>query len=307
MESCTGFGNTGYYQNCDSNFKVMRGLFVVPTFDGDGVRNKVAAGTEIDDDFISDMINESDPLKRWYPVMPIEAATAEREDPTVYTNPSGSKEFVKDGVKNLSFELRRRGAEFKGQIESCPCSELSFFAIDADGKLRGLITGVNENSDFYPIAIQPGSFYSKLIDATEDNPEHLKVDFQYELTVRDSLLRTYPSNLLTADNILATKGLYDVFGLVTVPIVTGFTVDFSTIYTDGDNYKPEGLLAADFALYNETDESAVVITSVTEVSPGKYDFVIPAQSVADVLTLTPTKLGFDFTEVIENMPITIGA
>ncbi len=300
MESCNGFGNTGFYQNCDSNFKVMRGIFIVPTFDADGVRNMVAAGTEIDDDFISDAINEADPLKRWYPLMPIEAATSEREDPTIFTNPSGAKEFVKDGVKNLSFELRRRGSEFKGQIESCPCSELSFFAIDADGKLRGLITGVNVDSDFFPIPIQSGSFYSKLIDATEENPEHLRVDFQFDLTVKDSLLRTYPSNLLTANNLLSTKGLYDVFSAVTGISTTGFTVDLTTIYSDGDKYKPTGLLMADFVLNNLTDPAVVTVTSVTETSPGVYVFVTPAQTALDVMELVPTKLGFDFTAVVEN-------
>ncbi len=297
MDGCNGFGNTGYYQNCDSNFKALRGIFAMSTFDADGEKNKVEAGTEIDADFLADKLNEADPLKRWYPLMPIEAAAGERADPTLFTNPSGSIEFVKDGVKNLSFELRRRGAEFKGQIDACPCAELSFFGVDAAGKLRGLITGVNENSDFFPIPIQPGSFYSKLVDATEENPEHLLVNFQWELTVKDSLLRVYPTNLVTAE-LLSAKGLYDVFAAYSDISTLGFTADFSTLYTDGDKYKPEGLLIADFDLHNDTDPADVVITSVTETSPGVYVFVMPAQTALDSLTLTPTKLGFDFSEVV---------
>jgi hypothetical protein len=300
MEACNGFGNTGFYQNCDSNFKVMRGLFVVPTYDGDGVKNKIAAGTAIDAAYLTARLNDADKTKRWYPIMQLENTTEERGDPTLFTNPSGAVEFVKDGVKTFASELRRRGAEFKGQIESCECNELSFFAIDIDGRLRGLIETVEDGSpDFFPIPIQPGSFYSKLAGATEENPEHITFSFQYELTVKDSLLRIYPTSLTTAD-LLNAKGLYDVYSTISDIAVTGFKADLRTLYTDGDKYRPTGLVAGDFALYNVTDAGAVVITSATETEPGVYTFVFAGQTVADVLRLTPTKNGFDFTAVVEN-------
>jgi hypothetical protein len=294
MESCNGFGNTGYYQNCDSNFKVMRGLIIVPKFNADGERNKIAAGTEITEAALTALLNNADKTVRWYPIPEIEAATGERTDPTLFTNPSGAIEFVKDGVKTLQFELRRRGSEFKGQIESCECNELAFYAIDIDGRIRGLIETVEDGSpDLYPIPIQPGSFYSKL------------VDFQIGITVQDSLLRIYPSSLTTAD-MLAARGLYDVYVDYSDISQTGFTATLRTIYSDGERFRPEGLVAADFALYNDTDSLAVVITTVTETSPGVYVFVIPSQTVADSMTLTPTKNGFDFAEVIDS-PIVVEA
>jgi hypothetical protein len=300
MESCNGFGNTGFYQNCDSNFKVMRGLYIVSRYDGDGVKNKIAAGTEITAAYLTARLNDADKAKRWYPVTQLENTTEERADPTLFTNPSGATEFVKDGVKTFATELRRRGAEFKGQIEACECNELAFFAIDIDGRLRGLIESIEDGSpDFFPIPIQPGSFFSKLVGATEDNPEHLTVSFQYELTVKDSLLRIYPSSLTTAD-LLNAKGLYDVFSDITDIAQTGFTATLRTIYSDGDKYRPAGLVAGDFALYNVTDSAAVAITSVTETSNGVYVFVFASQTVADVLRLTPTKNGYDFSEVVEN-------
>lgn len=299
MELCTGFGNTGYYENCDSNFKVMRGMFIVPTYDSTGAKNAIPAGTVIDGTYLTARLNDTDATKRWYPLMHIEAANSERGDAVVFTNPSGAIEFVKNGVKNVSFELRRRGSEFKGQIEACPCSELSFFALDLDGKLRGLITGIDTVSDFFPVPIQPSSFYSKLVDAVEENPEHLLVNFQYELTVKDSLLRTYPTNLVTTD-LSAAKGLYDVYMDVSNVTTTGFTASLRTIYTDGSKYRPTGLVAGDFALYNVTDASAIVITSVTESSPGVYDFVIPTTTTSKVKRLTPTKPSFDFTPVVNN-------
>lgn len=298
-EECTGFGNTGFYENCDSNFKVMRGLFIVPTYDATGARNKIAAGTLVDAAYLSARLSDTDKLKRWYPLMPIEAATSDRQDPVTFANPSGSIEFVKQGVKNFNAEIRRRGAEFKGQIDACECNALSFFAVDIDGKLRGMITTLDAVSDFYPIAIQPGSFNSKLVDATEENPEHLMFNFQYELSVKDSLLRVYPTNLSTANYLLA-KGLYDVFMDVSSVTTTGFVASLRTIYTDGDKFRPTGLLVGDFALYNESDELAIVITSVTENDPGVYTFVMPANPTTEIKKLTPTKAGFDFAKVVAN-------
>jgi hypothetical protein len=278
----------------------MRSLFVTPTYDSDGVKNKIAAGTEINDAFLTARLNDSDKTKRWYPIPQLENTVEERADPTLFTNPSGAIEFVKDGVKSFSSELRRRGAEFKGQIETCECNELSFYAVDIDGRLRGLIESIEDGSpDFFPIPIQPGSFYSKMVAATEDNPEHLTFNFQYEITVKDSLLRIYPGSLTTAD-LLGARGLFDVFSDVSDESTTTFTLDLRTIYTDGDNFKPTGLVAGDFALYNVTDSLAVVITTVTESSPGVYDFVFPAQSAADVLRVTPTKNGYDFEAVVDN-------
>ncbi len=302
-EICSGFGNTGYYENCESNFKVMRGIIFTPTFDGSGVLNKVAAGTEIDEDYLSDQINEADPLKRWYPVMGIEAVAAERADPILFTNPSGAIEFVKDGVKTVNFEVRRLGSEYLGVLKACGCSKTSFFSIDADNKIRGKITAVNVASDFYPVKMQPGSFYSKLIDATEENPEHILVSFQYGITEKDENLRVYPTSLTTAD-FLGSIGLIDVYSAYTVVTTTGFVADLTTRFTDGDEFKPEGLLVGDFAL--TADGTPVVITSVAENTPGKYTFVIPTTLTTKVKVLTPTKDGYDFKNVVANS-FTVGA
>ncbi len=296
-EACVGFGNTGYYTTCDALFKVLRGMFLMNTRDSDGNLNKVPAGTIIDDTFISGKVNETDKTKRWYPIMGIENATGVRAEPVFYENESGAKEFVKQGARDLSFELRRRGSEYLGQILSCPCDELSVFFIDGDGKLRGKITAVGSASDFYPIRIQPASQYATIVFSTPDNPEHLMVQFQHALTERDELLRTYPAGLIEAE-LLDAKGLVDVYASFSDILTTSFTADLTTIYTEGDLYRPTGLLVGDFTLYDETAAAAVVITSVTETTPGVYDFVIPSTALINVKRLTPTKIGYDFSAVV---------
>ncbi len=298
----TGFGNTGFYETCDSNFKVMRGAFIMNTTDDDGDFNLIPYGTEIDQAYLDARVNDPDPSTRWYPVMNVEEAASTRADPTVYTAGSGAIEIVKQGPRDLSFEIRNRGAEYLGQIKACSCESLSFFAVDAEGKLRGkILDKTNPESDLYPIKIQPNSFNSSLIVATEDNPEHLLVTWQYGLQEKDELLRVYPSGLVSAD-LLGAKGLIDVFLTVTGVTTTGFTAKLSTLYSTNvggvEKFNVSGLVTADFDLYNVTDAAPIVITSATESTPGTYVFVIPTTPTSEIKRLTPDKLGFDFGQVV---------
>jgi hypothetical protein len=98
----------------------------------------------------------------------------------------------------------------------------------------------------------------------------------------------------TNTNVLLLNGLLDVEIAISNEAVDGFTATLGYIYaTVGDTTPVEGLLVGDFELYNETSEAAIVITSVTESSEGVYDFVIPTQTAADVLTLTVVKDGLE--------------
>ena len=303
MADClTGFGNTGFYETCDSNFKVMRGAFILKTTDDDGDLNLIPYGTEIDQAYLDARINDPDPSTRWYPVMDIEEAVSARAEATFYTAGSGAKEFVKQGARDLSFEIRKQGSEYLGQIKACSCEALSFFAVDAEGKIRGkILDKTNPESDLYPIKIQPNSFDSQLIVATEDNPEHLLVTWQYGLNEKDELLRVYPSGLVTAD-ILGAKGLIDAFLTVSAVTTTQFTAKLTTLYSTNvggvDKFNVSGLVAADFDLYDVTAGAPVVITSVVESTPGTYVFTIPVTPTANVKRLTPDKMGFDFGQVV---------
>lgn len=299
MEDCTtAFGNTGAYEKC-SSFKATRGYYIVPVFADDGTENKIPAGTELTEAFLTSQLSNTDSSKRWYPLINAEAVASERGDDKYYDYPSGAREFIAQGIKNVTFELRQRGPEFLGQIKTCACEELAFFAIDLEGNLRGSILGVDEVSDFYPTKIQPATFSPNLIEATEDAPERLKVQFQVEINEKDDLLRVYPKSLVTA-KLLKAKGLYDVYMDVSNITATGFTASLRTIYTDGDKFRPTGLVAGDFALYNKTDSVAITITTVAESSPGVYVFVHPTTVTSKVRRLTPTKPTFDFSKVVAN-------
>ncbi|WP_196302365.1 hypothetical protein, partial [Streptococcus pneumoniae] len=59
-----------------------------------------------------------------------------------------------------------------------------------------------------------------------------------------------------------------------------------------------GLVAGDFALYNVTDSAAVTVGSVAESPDGTYLITFAAQTANDVLRITPTKAGYDFSAVV---------
>jgi hypothetical protein len=104
-------------------------------------------------------------------------------------------------------------------------------------------------------------------------------------TLNHSFISGLINNADTSKRLMLTPSV--------VITTTGFVSKIDTIYgAKYDSTVFAGGVLADFTLYNETTASSVTITSVTEAPDGTYTFVIPAQSSADVLTLTFSKLGF---------------
>ena len=99
------------------------------------------------------------------------------------------------------------------------------------------------------------------------------------------------------------RGILDVNAVYSSISTTGFVMATTSDY--GDVKTPlvvKGLLLADFSLYNNTAAASVVITSVTESPDGTYTFVIPAQTSADVMTLTISADGFELQDTTITIP-----
>ncbi len=62
MESCAcdaGLSNLGY-PGCSTAIKVARAIYIVPTLDSTGQKNKITVATEIDDAFLAARVNDPD-------------------------------------------------------------------------------------------------------------------------------------------------------------------------------------------------------------------------------------------------------
>lgn len=302
-----GIGNTGSIAVCSSQFKYVAGMILMHSFAADGTENKIDADELLDDAYLTAAINDPDPTKRWYPLAtPFNAFTSERADPVFEELDNGSREFIKQGVRTVNFQIREQSTIYLGQLQACPCEQLSFFLIDAQGKLMGVVKS-KFGQDLYPIKMQPSSLYSAYIFGTATTNEHLTVSFQFALAENDALLRVYNDELVEG-SLLNLKGLLDVSPTFSNIAATGFKVKLATIFSKGNKYNASGLLVGDFTLTG--NGAPIVITSVVETpnadgtGSGTYTFVIPTTATSVVKVLTPDKAGFDFAPVIAS-PFTV--
>jgi hypothetical protein len=294
--SCgSGLGNTGV-PDCYKSIKVATGIIFVPTYKADGTRVKIAAGTTLDETYFTDAVNEADKQDRWYPMQGITNVTSEQGDPIYDEASNGSKSFVRQGVRPMSFEVRTGGSVLVKQTNAGKCTLTSFFLIDAENKLIGLdLTGTNEF--LYPIPVQRESLNAKYIMATDSTVEKVSIAFDWDMAVSDGQL----SYMDVEDDVILTdlKGLLDVKATYSGISQTGVTITLEEIYGGvGSKNKVSGLVSGDFVFYNVTDSSAVTASTFTETSDGVYAVTFTSQTVADVIRVTPTKNRYDFSAVV---------
>ena len=303
MQACDcneTLANTGTV-SCPTVANVTKKVIFVPTFDNDGALNKLDLSVELSQAVLDALINESDASKRWYPTPLIENVVTERADSSFDEAPSGRKAFIKQGTKNTTYEIWKEGGALQGQLEKIRCSDVSVFIIDIDGGIRGTITDDNDGF-LYPVKIDNDSFDVKMIDATDTTVAKLAVTYDYDQTESDSSLRMISSGDITAD-LLGANGLLDISSTIIGVITTStVTVKLTTIFGSAGNLiTDKGLIDTDFALAElSPTPGVVVISTVVENPDGTYLITFATATSGDVLELTPTKAGRDYTQVIAN-------
>lgn len=298
--SCdTIMGNTGT-PSCLDMLKVGKGVFFVPTYDSDGVRNFIDATETLDDAFFAALISQADKTKRFYPLQKMNAITSARAEDVVETRSDGGRRKIKDGIRDFSFEIWEGGAQLKKQLDSGSCTDMSFYIFNK-GQLIGMdLTG--EGLELHPIRIGKDSLSIPYTFTDDAVGEKITVSFQFDQDEYDGNL----SFVTPEDDVVFTeyKGLIDMFVTYSAITTTGFRAKIQTKYGALNAARADqGLLVADFALYNNTNSTSITITSVTESSAGVYDFVIPS-TVSKTLRLTPSATGRDYAAVIAKTFVT---
>jgi hypothetical protein len=289
----TGLGNTGV-GGCIEEIKDTIGLIMVNTLDSTGVKTKIDITDVINDAYVTALINESEKKDRWFPLMNLENIATERPQAIFVTSNTGTKKRVKQAVRNFTAEIWTGGIALMNAIAGNRCADLSVYKIDSDGKLVGISNG---DGYLYPFKVQSNTFDVRLAENDGQNPEKLLIEFDYDKSVRDETT----AYLLTEDDIDLTtiKGLLDITSTVTNITTTSFKIKL-TLPDGALNSRKvlSNLLQADFALYNVTDSSAVTISSFAESPEGTYTLGFTAQTSADVIRVTPSKDGYDFSLVV---------
>jgi len=302
--SCeVGLGNTGT-PNCEEIAKVGKKLIFVPTYKADGTRNGLDLTSAIDNAVITALINAADQEERWYPAPNLENVEDVRADPITESANSGTSYFIQEGQRTFVGLMFDQGSVLLGKLQAMVCQQMSAYVVDKGASLIGVVDP-SAPTIFRPIDIQDSTFYPRLVKATDTAIQKIQLNFTWSDLENDANLRMILATEVPDVSFLNLRGLLDVDAEYSNESTTTFTAALSLQYGTALAKNPvKGLVIGDFSLYNETTPGAVAITSVTESAPGVYDFVFPAQTASDVLTLTPTKNGYDFTNVVES-PITL--
>lgn len=289
--------NTGR-PGCAPIQSVTKSLIVVPIYKADGTKNFIDTTVTLNAAYFTAKINHADTTQRWYPITGMKNVTVEKADSVFEEFEDASKIFIREGLKSFTTIIPNADPTFLGKIKNLRCAEFGVYVIDKDGNLIGSSTEANK---LYPIAIDAASWNPTLVSATDTTVQKVQLTFDYSIDEMDENLQMILSTDVTGVNLLSLEGLLDVNSSYSSIALTSFVAKLTTDYGSiVSKQAVKGLVAADFALYNVTDAASVTITSSTESPAGTYTIVYPAQGATEVLRLTPTKNGYDFTKVIAN-------
>jgi hypothetical protein len=298
MSACecnVSLGNTGN-PSCEPIFSVMRNLIVVKKYADDGTLNKIDLTATLNQAYFTARVNDVDASKRWFPIKDLLNVTSEKADSVFEEFEDTSKVKIREGVRSISALIAKVSPTYLGKLKGYECDEVGVFVVGVEGELMG---SKGENADYmYPIEVDSASWNPTMVFGTDSTIQKINLAFDWALSQRDEDLIMILASDVSPVNLLNLSGLLDVSATYSTIGLSAFTATLKTEY--GSALNPilvKGLIITDFALYNVTDSLAVTIISVTEVA-GVYTFTYAAQGTGEVLRLTPTKNGYDFTSVV---------
>lgn len=294
-----GLGNTGL-PNCKTVIDVARRLFDMPLYDSTGARNGIPLAdvvSGIDQDYWDDLINNPDKSKRLYPTPDLEAVTNERPESQFETSPGGTKQFLKKTPRTFSAEWWNIPTQFIGPVEQGRCVKHGKFILTTTGQFVGEKSA--DGTMLYPIAVDEQSLDVRWQPKTDTTGQKLIVTFDWAQYVKDENLWLLEPSEFSGD-LFTINGLLDIEAVFSGISTTGATVYLTANYgTFALKVADTGLLLADSVLSNTTTPAVVVKSTWVESTlvPGTYSYTHAAQSAADVMRLTITKDGRDYTLV----------
>ena len=305
MANCCSLtvANTGF--GCTPIMEVVEKFIEVSYFKNDGTINEIDLTDTFNLAYFTALVNNADETLRWYPLPFVKNMVDERADSDFETFDDKTKIERQVGIRSVKTMITTLGnnagavsPQMVGKINDKKCKVSGLFGIT---KSKQLVGEMINDGYLAPIRIDNGSISAKLIK-TGSGATTQKIDlaFDWHLDVQDERLRTIEPNEMSTD-ISLLNGLLDVTSTYSAIGQTSFKATLKTQY--GSFLNPvlvEGLVAGDMALYNVTDSASVTITTAIESPDGTYTISYASQSAADVLRLTISKDGYDFTAVTAN-------
>ena len=302
----SGIVNSGI-PSCVSGFGRIAKLFFVYQIANDGTSNAIPCSQTIDEAFLTEKLNEDDPSKRWYPTDKISNVTEVINDPTTESI-DNIDSIVEQGSRTFNGFFVGKAAStptYLKFLKSVECPSVMYFAVDVNGTLVGVETVVASEAALTGINIQPQSMFSRPVPATSTTIAKNELTFSVDSLVQDETIAYISADEITAD-LLKANGLLDV--TLAEGNISGtfdsFSVVANLVYGSVCNKLAfSGATdVSDWDLYNVTQDTAVVITGVTENPNGTYTFDFAAQLSGDTLRLTLNKDGFSASQIEITFP-----
>lgn len=286
-----GLSNTGR-PNCVPLFGITSSLILVPIFDNDGVKNGIDLSATLPT--WSNLVNETDASKRWFPLPEFENVELPKADSQFEEANSGRMVFLRQGKRSFSGELWADDSTptLLGKLQNSRCVDFGVYVVDVNGNLIGSEVG----GYLYPIPVDNQSFDPKFAFATDSTTQKIMLGFDFDRLFDESTM--YMISVKEAGIDFTTlEGLKDVnlIGLVCTTTVATFSakLDYGTAV---NKIKYVGATAtADWSIENITQAVTFAPDSVTENPDGTYvlDYSVGGTaSASDVIKVSVVKTGF---------------
>lgn len=261
-----GLVNTGQ-PNCVTLQSVTSKVIQVPLIANDGTYNRIDLNAPLPT--WSDLINEDDASKRWYPLPVFENVELAKADTQFEEANSGRKAFLRQGVRSFAGELWSTTGtpQFLGKLQSNRCVRFGIYIVDVNGNLVGSKVG----DYLYPITIDNNSWDPKFMFATDSTVGKIMLSFDF-----DRLFDEGTMWMITAQeanqNFNDLQGLLDV-NLINLTQVANTSVNFDATLDYGTAVNPlkfSGAMNADFELIDLATNTPVVATFAETLTAGNY-------------------------------------
>ena len=285
-----GLSNTGV-PSCVPIQSVTSTLIMVPLKSNAGDDNAIDLSVAVPT--WSTLVNQSDESQRWFPLPQFENVELPKADSQFEEANSGRKVFLRQGVRSFAGELWADDSSptLLSKLQNNRCVEFGVYIIDVNGNLVGSKVG----DKLYPIAVDNPSFDPKYMFATDSTCSKIMVGFDFDrLFDEGTMYMVTPEE--AGINFNDLDGLIDV-NFADLTQVANTSVTFNAEFDYGTAYNPiklKGLVASDFALYNNTNSSSETIASASENLPLEGNYTVAFAFVsAESYTLSISKDGYN--------------
>jgi len=183
-----GLSNTGL-PGCVPIQGVTSSLILVPLKDNDNNKNGIDLAVAITPTTWSDLVNQADASKRWFPLPHFEDVTLPKADTQFAEAASGRQAKLRQGKRSFQGSLWEESSspQYLGKLEKAGCVDFGFYIVTVNGNLVG---SYDEDTNFlYPIPADKASWDPKIMFSEDDQVPHIQLNFDWYRLFDESTMK----------------------------------------------------------------------------------------------------------------------